>query len=455
MNDLGKDSSTEGPGADAVREQLKRILGAQHFSRAHKLAEFLIYVVEETLAGRADRLKAQTVAQAVYGRGPEFEPQSDPLVRVEARRLRGRLGEYYTEVGFNDPILIEIPKGAYVPWFSDLPATPPEPEPSRDVAKPDSIGTRVFGARSLVATGIAGLAVGMLATWLFLGGGLRNQSVASRFTENSEAYAMFLETRSLGRPPHIKARVLAALELARAAQAQDPGFGGGFAAEAFQLWQYVMFAHSNAPEADLLRAKELANKAIRIDPEFGWGYQALSRVLMLLGDINRAITAAEQAVELSPGTAEHWGNLGLTLALAGREAKAEEALAKALRLSRENVRTPYLNYLGIAQFHSRQFEAAAQTIQRNREIGGPTGPHMFAYLAAANAMVGADGHARAFAEMIRSDTSGFSVGHFLSNLIVVEEEEDFLFSALRKAGLSADDLDLSPPAVGLPNVNQP
>ena len=442
MKDTDTDIVFEGPSDDAVREQLTRVLGAPHFSRAHKLAAFLSYVVEETLAGRADRLKAPTIAQAVYERGPEFEPQSDPLVRVEAGRLRGRLGEYYAEAGINDPILIEIPKGAYVPRFSDLSQPPPEPGPPQEAAQPDRVGARVFGARSLFAAGIGGLTVGVLATWLFFEEGARTQSFAPLFTENHEAYAMFLETRSLGRPPHIKARVLAAMELARATQALDPGFGGGYAAEAFQLWQYVMFGHSTAPDADLQRAKELALKAIKIDPEFGWGYQSLSRVLSLLGDIDGATTAAKQAVELSPRTAEQWGNLGLTHALAGHEADAIEALEVALRLSRGNVRTPYLNYLGIAQFHNRQFAAAAETIQHNREIGGPTGPHMFAYLAAAHAMAGTDGHARAFAEKVRSDRAGFLVGQFLRNLIVDADEEDFLFSALKKAGLSAEDLDL-------------
>lgn len=435
-------SALKGSSDDAVRDQLTRILGSRHFSKAHKLAEFLSYVVEESLEGNADRLKAHTIAQSVYQRGPEFEPQSDPLVRVEAGRLRGRLGEYYATAGINDPILIEIPKGAYVPRFSDLSQSLPVPGPSQEAAERDYFGTRIFGAGSLAAVGITGLVVGVLLTWLFFEGPTSDQSSEPRFTEDNEAYAMFLDTRSLGRPPYIKARVVAALELARATQALDPSFGGGYAAEAFQLWQYVMFGHSKVPEADLKRARELAQKAIKVDPEFGWGYQSLSRALSLLRDIDGAITAAEQAVELSPETAEHWGNLGLTLVATGRTADAIEALEEALRLSRGNVRIPYRNYLGLAQFHNRQFAEAAKTIQHNRDIGGPTGPHMYAYIAAAHAMAGKDGHARAFAELVRSDTSGFSVGVFLQNLVGAPDEQAFLFSALEKAGLSQDDLGL-------------
>ena len=142
MKISGEDSSSAGPPDDAVREQLARVIGAPHFSRAHKLAEFLSFVVAETLAGRADQLKAQTIAQAVYQRGPDFESQSDPLVRVEARRLRGRLGEYYAEAGNSDPILIEIPKGAYVPRFSDL--TERLPEPSQEAAEPNQVGASLW-----------------------------------------------------------------------------------------------------------------------------------------------------------------------------------------------------------------------------------------------------------------------------------------------------------------------
>lgn len=212
---------------DAIQEQLARVLGPPHFSRADKLAEFLSYVVEETLAGGANRLKSPIIAQAVYERGSEFEPQSDPLVRVEAGRLRGRLGEYYAKAGINDPILIEIPKGAYVPRFSDLSRRSPEPNLPEAATDPDRLPAGIVKAKPLLAAAIGGLTVGVLATWLFFEKDVPTRPTEPRFTEEQEAYAMFLETRSLGRRPYIEARVLAAIELARATQALAPSFGGG------------------------------------------------------------------------------------------------------------------------------------------------------------------------------------------------------------------------------------
>src|SRR4051794_3798290 len=70
------------------------------------------------LAGHADRLKGYTIATAVFERDEHFDGQADPVVRIEAGRLRRALERYYLVAGQADPILIEIPKGGYVPTFT-------------------------------------------------------------------------------------------------------------------------------------------------------------------------------------------------------------------------------------------------------------------------------------------------------------------------------------------------
>jgi TolB-like protein len=79
--------------------------------------EFLRFIVEETLAGRANLLKGSTIAVEVYGRDESFDGTTDPVVRLEGRRLRRDLDSYYMEAGASDPIRISIPKGAYIPHF--------------------------------------------------------------------------------------------------------------------------------------------------------------------------------------------------------------------------------------------------------------------------------------------------------------------------------------------------
>ena len=102
---------------DDIREQLHRIANSNAFADALKLQQFLVYVVEEAVAGRADRIKGFTVAQDVFHLEHPRDAQTSTIVRVEAGRLRRRLIEYYAEEGRSDPIRIEIPKGAYVPRF--------------------------------------------------------------------------------------------------------------------------------------------------------------------------------------------------------------------------------------------------------------------------------------------------------------------------------------------------
>ncbi len=100
---------------EAVRLQLERILQSGEFRGSDKQREFLSFVIDETLEDRASQLKGYTIAVAVYGRAEGFDPQVDPIVRVEAGRLRRALEHYYLTAGKNDPVRIEIPKGTYVP----------------------------------------------------------------------------------------------------------------------------------------------------------------------------------------------------------------------------------------------------------------------------------------------------------------------------------------------------
>ena len=98
--------------------QLERVIASPEFSASERDRKFLRYVVEETLAGRADRIKGYSIGTEVFGRDASFDAQSDPVVRIEAGRLRRALERYYLLDGSADPVRIDIPKGAYVPTFT-------------------------------------------------------------------------------------------------------------------------------------------------------------------------------------------------------------------------------------------------------------------------------------------------------------------------------------------------
>ncbi len=109
----------------AVREQLDRILKSGPFLQSRRRQRFLEYVVNETLAGRGERLKGYNVAREVFDRSEAFDPNIDPVVRIEAARLRDKLREYYEADGQSDPIRIDLPKGTYTPHIEfRQPASP-------------------------------------------------------------------------------------------------------------------------------------------------------------------------------------------------------------------------------------------------------------------------------------------------------------------------------------------
>ncbi len=108
--------------SEAIRLELRRILASADFEASERNRHFLVYVVEETLSGRADRIKAYTIATSVFGRDASFDPQVDSIVRIEAGRLRRALERYYLTAGQMDGLRISIPRGGYVPVFETRPA---------------------------------------------------------------------------------------------------------------------------------------------------------------------------------------------------------------------------------------------------------------------------------------------------------------------------------------------
>jgi TolB-like protein len=101
----------------SINEQLSKIMSSPAFKVTPRQKKFLEFIVKNTLDGNADQLKGYTIATEVFGRKDTFNQSNDPIVSVEARRLRRALEHYYLVAGIQDPVVIDIPKGGYVPTF--------------------------------------------------------------------------------------------------------------------------------------------------------------------------------------------------------------------------------------------------------------------------------------------------------------------------------------------------
>ena len=115
---LDSQSQIHTPKAEEVSFYLDELLGKAAFNASERNRRFLSYVVKETLEGRADRIKAYNIALAAFDRTEDFDPLTDPIVRIEAGRLRRSLEHYYLTSGQADRIRIGIPKGSYAATFA-------------------------------------------------------------------------------------------------------------------------------------------------------------------------------------------------------------------------------------------------------------------------------------------------------------------------------------------------
>src|SRR5438309_10656535 len=105
------------PTAAEVTAAVERMIASEVFSRSPQLGAFLRFVTDATLSGKSDRIKAYTIGVEVLRRDANFDPQLDPIVRVEATRLRRTIERYYAGAGQSDEIVIDLPRGSYVPTF--------------------------------------------------------------------------------------------------------------------------------------------------------------------------------------------------------------------------------------------------------------------------------------------------------------------------------------------------
>lgn len=155
--------------AESIRAHLENILASPSFSGAWRQQRLLRFLVEAAIQGRTADLKEYSLGVEVFDKGEEFDPRLDPIVRVEASRLRTRLKKYYEAEGKDDPIRIVLPRGSYVPLLlepseakaagnGELPGDGTAAESSKPVAS----------SRRWVSTGL-GLAILATVTWLVVG----------------------------------------------------------------------------------------------------------------------------------------------------------------------------------------------------------------------------------------------------------------------------------------------
>ena len=310
-----------GAEAETIRAHLRRVLASGEFAGTARLANFLTFVVETSLAGEADQIKESLIAIEVYGRRPDYNPQVDSTVRVEAGRLRGRLRRYYEGTGANETVRIELPKGTYAPVFqctqNQVAAKPVV------AAKPPVRRIHVLACASLMASGaLAAMLVRM------------PDSVDPKTMELYHRAEELLRIPVLknGVPESLPASVVESAQLFREVTTRSPQFARGWMGLAeVSEWEYEL--RGNKPPELLSTARLAVDRAIALDPNLKEAWTLLTSILLYRQwDFREAEKACRRALDLDPRNTTARKRLIDALRVQGRTAEARIEIERAITL---------------------------------------------------------------------------------------------------------------------------
>ncbi|WP_170368914.1 tetratricopeptide repeat protein [Ruegeria arenilitoris] len=406
------------------------------------MQDFLAYVVEESLNGRADKIRAKTIAMDVYGGSMSEMARRENVVRVDAGRLRRKLAEYYAADGHGEKTVFELPKGGYAPritrsgsetahpHFSELDAS------ARALARP---AVRIVGITILGCCAIAFLVSSTkqdVPTDLSVDGLSRDERSAIFDASPMRLQAVNLAHtgRDLIFPALEPARLDAALTIFQGAIENDDSYFGGHAGAA-QVAATIAVLTSDVDLAqDMLNyADTQANRAIELAPEAGWSQAAMAWVKFAKGNWLEAIEFAQRARRLAPHDVHVLEFVSLVLLYSGSFEQvveiSEDALSK-IELERGYV---FQNAMGSAKFHMKDYEGAVSAFESVAEKGGPVGPVTVAYLMASHQMLGNKAEAQTLSEQLSREWPDSRVDALFEELFVDSKYGKDLSYAMRQA----------------------
>ena len=434
--------------AQAINEAERRasvnsVLASHVFAKSPRLRALLEYLTEEVLAGRGGELSAKSIGFHLYQREPEDDANSSNYVRVEARRLRRFLDDYYENGGQSDPVRIHIDKGGYVPRFEQR-------SPSEDEPKDGSAHTPATGAASrrwgvwLAAPALVGALV--LGLWLVAlrsadEGALdktartERQAMMEQSPASLEAANMTLQARGLIYPIFDAQRQKLTTELFRAAIDIDPNSATAYAGAAQTLGSLALLRISGDSHDHLLNeARQMRDRALELDPGDEWVQSAAGWVAFVERDYEAAMRYSERALSLAPENGNVLDFYGVVAVASGEFEKGVEAGNRERPRNGENTRFAYLNILGAAHFHLREFENAVDAFEEGNSSGGPLSALGVVYLAASYSALGRDAEGRRLVELMQESWPKFPVAAFLTRLHRKQEPVKMLLDSLKAVG---------------------
>lgn len=218
---------------------------------------------------------------------------------------------------------------------------------------------------------------------------------AQRQNTDPDTWTLYKQAMNLVNPPSDPARLELGLQAFTQISQRDPSFAGGFAGLAYVHAFKAFFGHSQSTSSDVRAAMDMAETAQTLDPDFGLSFTAQAFASLVNRDFEQALAASARAVQLAPNDPYVASYHGFILSASGNAQEGIAYAETALRLDPLNARTPYLNILGTINLQAGEYEVALQALSRSRERGGPLGPGIQYFIAAAYAGLGDSANAYA------------------------------------------------------------
>lgn len=403
------------------------------------MRDFLSYVVGEVVAGRGDAIRAKTIAQDVYGRDPAREDYSENIVRVDARRLRRLLDDYYNGDGQGAALRIEIAPGGYIPSFSAF----DEAAGSNQTAK----ASVTWRSRTLVAI-VGGFGAVAVVAFIVLWHLHSDAPVPSAAISEAERHALFeqsgavLQAENLctqGRgmlfPIADTRQQAVATDLFKRAIELAPELACGYAGAAHSLSTQALLAPAgDERDAFLSEAVQYAERGQSLAPKDGWVVSGLAWASMVDGKVERAGRLSSLSEELSPTDGNVLDFYGVISIQLGHYEKAIAATDPSRERDTFGLGHAHRNIYGVANFHSGNYDTAIGAWEDAVRLGEPVSALTLIYLAAAHQARGDHDIAAGYGQDLQDGWPQFPVRVALERLFPDEKDSAELLGFLTEAG---------------------
>ena len=422
---------------DASRVALSRILASDRFVRSVRLSEFLSYIVEEMLAGRGDLIRGKTIAMDVYKRDPTDSGQSENVVRVDARRLRRSLEEYYATDGKEDAIRIWVDSGGYVPRM--------EMRKDGSLEKP-TVRTGIFqpsvflGILAIVAVGIGVTAYlkGAPARTMPLPDRqivLERQALREKSAVTLQAANLAEQARGFLFPVTEPERQNIAADMFREVIHLDPDYFGGYAGLAQTLTTLSKLTLPG-PKRDetIAEALRMADIATTKNPTHSWTQSASAWAAFGNGDFDHAFDLSSRSILISPEDGYVLDFHAMIAVLSGRFEEARKASDPERPRGSAKRRLANRNLFGVANLHLERYQEAIDTFRLAAELGDPISALSLMYQAAAYHGLGNSARASELLQEMAATWPGFHPEIAMPSFYQHQEHVEHILDHLRAAG---------------------